>query len=291
MGFKLSSIFKKSKSGSEPAKATAEIKVETVKSEVPKTSAKTTPKMPTQTTIDQSARQSFGKKKAPKKDVEEEIPETKKTAGSRRTSSAKVSKEKEEEETPKKKTPASRKTASAPKTPEERRQEKLTETRKAQIKRDQDIAVGKKPIELIELDHRLKDFAIHYRMPYNPGKLDRIFSEYMAKVFRDMGYKMVLIRDSDTGLISMLDRPKDEYDRTVKNKIIVRCIYLKEGSVSPEIIISVQEDGSFYHADETWCISPTDFTDAAKRRSRKEGAIVRLIDGKKLFKEFLSRYW
>ena len=106
-----------------------------------------------------------------------------------------------------------------------------------------------------------------------------------------MGYKMVLIRDPDTGLITMLDRPKDEYDTAVKDKIVVRIIYLREGSVPPEIIISVQEDGAFYRSDETWCITSTDFTDAAKRRSRKDGAKVKLIDGKKLFKEFLSRFW
>lgn len=264
MGFKLSSIFKKSKSGSEPVKAASDTETGTGTSEVPKTSPKTAPKMPTQTTIDQSARQSSGKKKAPKKDAEEEAP---------------------------KKKPSSKKTASAPKTPEKGRKEKPAETKKEQVKKDQDTVAGKRPIELKELDRRLKDFAIHSRIVYNPGNMGRIFTEYMAKVFRDTGYKMVLIRDPDTGLISMLDRPKDEDDRAVKDKIIVRCIHIKEGSVTPEIITSAQEDGAFYHADETWCITTNDFTEAAKRRSRKEGAKVRLIDGKKLFRDFLSRFW
>lgn len=290
MGFKLSSIFKKSKSGSEPVKAASDTETGTGTSEVPKTSPKTAPKMPTQTTIDQSARQSSGKKKAPKKDSEEEAPVSKRTAGTRKTSSAKAPKKDAEEEAPKKK-PSSKKTASAPKTPEKGRKEKPAETKKEQVKKDQDTVAGKRPIELKELDRRLKDFAIHSRIVYNPGNMGRIFTEYMAKVFRDTGYKMVLIRDPDTGLISMLDRPKDEDDRAVKDKIIVRCIHIKEGSVTPEIITSAQEDGAFYHADETWCITTNDFTEAAKRRSRKEGAKVKLIDGKKLFRDFLSRFW
>ena len=97
-----------------------------------------------------------------------------------------------------------------------------------------------------------------------------------------MGYKMVMIRDPDEGCISMLDRNEGE---GVRDKIIVRCVYMKKGSVDTSSIVEAQESGEFYHADEVWCITPTDFTDDAIRKSKKPGSKVRLIDGKRMRKE------
>ena len=268
MALKLSALFKRSKSGSEPAKATSRTEIRPTVKET----SQTQPVTPTRTTIDQSARHQSGKRSAPKKSVEEKVPkkapETKRAATTSRTVPV---------EKPVKKETVPKKAVSEPKTPVKRSPAKSA-------------ATGKRSLEMIELDKRLEDFAKHIRVKYDPRSADAVFTEYMARAFREMGYKMVLIRDLDIGLITMLDRPKDEHDDSLKDKIVVRCIYLREGSVTPEVIISVQEEGAFYHADETWCITPAEFSEAAKRRARKEGAKVKLFDGRKLFKEFLSRY-
>ena len=261
MVLRLSAIFKKSKPGSESAKGSAESTRQTVNA-----ASETPAKVPTQTTIDQNARYPIKKTpeskkvETPKKETAPKRTETSKKAAEKKKA---LSKEKKPSQTAKK-TPAPKKEA-------------------------QSGTEGVMPPELKGFEKVLKDFAAHSRLKYDASSANQIFAEYMAKTFRDMGYKMVLIRDQEKGLISMLDRASGS-DEAIKNKIIVRCAYMKKGSVEAAVIMDAQDDGSFYRADETWCITPVDFTEAAKRRARKEGAKVRLFDGKKLFKEFLSRY-
>ena len=290
VSFKLSDIFKRSKSGSEQEKLSSETTSESMRAEV----LQTQQGKPTQTVIDQSARHSSGKKNSPKKETVKEAPKkttnSKATTGSKKSASpAKAVKKKDAvEKTVKGKTSASKNTAVKPKKSEE----KPKDTKKAPVKIEQpENTVGRRPPELKQLDKRLKDFAAYSRLVYDPRSAAKVFTEYMAKAFREVGYKMVLIRDIDIGLITMLDKPKGEDDTSVKDKIVVICAYLKAGSVAPDVIANAQENGAMYRSDETWCITSTDFTDAAKRRSRKEDAKVRLIDGKKLYKEFLSNYW
>ena len=146
--------------------------------------------------------------------------------------------------------------------------------------------VSTMPPELKTMNKQLKAFAERSRMEFNSETANAVFTEYMAKVFRDLRYRMLMIKDVNEGLITMLGNTTD--DISVKDKIVVKCVYMKKGSVTPLSVEQVQNDGAFYHADETWCITTTDFTDAAVRKARKQEAKVRLFDGKKLYKEFIS---
>ena len=149
---------------------------------------------------------------------------------------------------------------------------------------------GKRPSELKGIERTLKDYAARTRTTFDSTTANAVFTEYMSRVFRDLGYKMLMVRDGDRGTITMLDRVETSDPNDVKNKIVVKCVYMSKGSVGPASIEEAQEDGAFYRADVTWCLTTTDFTDPAVRRSRKDGAKVRLFDGKKLFKEFLSEF-
>lgn len=148
---------------------------------------------------------------------------------------------------------------------------------------------GKVPKELKGFESELKGYAAHSRMPFSSETANMVFTEYMAKVFREAGYKMVLIRDQENGIITMLDRDKAGDEDTIKGKLVVKCVYMKKGSVDPQPVISAQEEGALNRADETWCITTTDFTQSAIRRSRKPDAKVKLLTGQKLYKEFLSK--
>ena len=88
----------------------------------------------------------------------------------------------------------------------------------------------------------------------------------------------------------MLERTDWEDNNKVKNKIVVKCVYMKDGSVGPEYIRGAQDDGSYYHSDETWCITPADFTRSAVMASRKEEPNVKLIDGKKLYSQYIADF-
>jgi len=146
---------------------------------------------------------------------------------------------------------------------------------------------GNIPSELKTLNKQLKAFAEYSRLEFNAQTANAVFTEYMAKVFRDLRYRMLMIKDADEGIITMLGNTTD--DISVKDKIVVKCVYMKKGSVTPVYVEQTQDAGALYHSDETWCITTTDFTDAAARKSRKQDAKVRLFDGKKLYKEFISK--
>ena len=148
---------------------------------------------------------------------------------------------------------------------------------------------GKVPKELKDFELELKGYAAHSRMPFSSETANMVFTEYMAKVFREAGYKMVLIRDQENGIITMLDKDKAGDEDIIKGKLVVKCVYMKKGSVDPQPVISAQEEGALNRADETWCITTTDFTQSAIRRSRKPDAKVKLLTGQKLYKEFLSK--
>ena len=146
------------------------------------------------------------------------------------------------------------------------------------------------PSELKGFDKRLKDYAARIRTTFNKGTANSVFTEYMSMVFRDTGHSMVIVRDIEEGIITMLERADRDDNYSVKNKIVVRCVYQKDGSVGPEYVRAAQEDGSFYYSEETWCVTPVDFTKAAVAASHKEEPNVRLIDGKKLYTEYISRF-
>ena len=152
-----------------------------------------------------------------------------------------------------------------------------------------DSTQGCKPPELKGLDRTLKDYAARSRMTFDASTANSVFTEYMAEVFRDLGNKMVLIRDPEMGIITMLLKPKGDDDDSIKSKIIVKCAYLKKGSVQVGAILEAQENGALYRGDETWCVTATDFTEEAVRKSKKKDAKVKLFDGKRLYKEFLSK--
>ena len=130
-------------------------------------------------------------------------------------------------------------------------------------------------------------------MPFEAKTANQVFTEYMAKTFRELGYKMVLIRDQENGIITMLDRERESKvpsdDSALKSKLVVKCVYMKKGTVGAESIVSAQEEGAGNRGDETWCITTTDFGEDAVRKSKKKGARVRLYNGQRLHKEFLSK--
>ena len=167
---------------------------------------------------------------------------------------------------------------------------KASETKKAVPKKEApDSTQGCIPPELKGFDRTLKNYAEHTRMTYDASTANSVFTEYMAEVFRDLGNKMVLIRDPEMGIITMLLKPRGDDDESIKSKIIVKCAYLKKGSIQAGAILEAQENGALYRGDETWCVTATDFTEEAIRKSKKKDAKVKLFDGKRLYKEFLSK--
>ena len=184
---------------------------------------------------------------------------------------------------PAKKTPAKK---TAAKTSSKTTAKKSPSKKRADDEKKESTA-GTIPSELKSLNRQLKGFAEYSRMEFNAQNANAVFTEYMAKVFRDLRYRMLMIKDANEGTITMLGNTTD--DISVKDKIVVKCVYMKKGSVTPIAVEQAQDAGALYHSDETWCITTTDFTDAAVRKSRKQDAKVRLFDGKKLYKEFISR--
>lgn len=162
---------------------------------------------------------------------------------------------------------------------------KTSVTKKSETEKKETTS-GTIPLELKGLNKQLKAFAERSKIELNAETANAVFTEYMAKVFRDLRYRMLMIKDANEGTITMLGNTTD--DISVKDKIMVKCVYMKKGSVTPLSVEQAQSDGAFYHADETWCVTTTDFTDSAIRKSRKQDAKVRLIDGKKLYKLFIS---
>ena len=146
---------------------------------------------------------------------------------------------------------------------------------------------GTMPPELKGFERKLKMYIEHSRVAFDSKNSNRVFTEYMAKVFRDLGYKMVLIRDADAGAITMLDR--DTGNDVIKDKIIVKCCYRKKGSIDADAVMEAQENGAHFRGDETWCITTTDFTEDAIKKSKKRDAKVKLFDGKRLHKDLLSK--
>ena len=164
-------------------------------------------------------------------------------------------------------------------------------TVKADVKKISDKSKkGVFPPELKGFEKRLKDYAVRARITYGKTTANRIFTEYMSRVFRDMGHNMVIIRDPEEGVMTMMERTDWTENYTVKNKIVVRCVFVRGESIGADQVKKAQEDGLFYHSDETWCVTPTDFTRSAVTASRKEEINVRLIDGKKLYSEYISEF-
>ena len=259
---KLSGIFKKSKADDTSAETSAEpTEADAQKAETPNAGS------PTKTVVMRDApKKTYGKAQEdpPKKTGEKKAP-AKKT---------------EEKKPAEKKAPA--------KTPT-----KKTSEKKAPAKEGPHIVTGSMPTELKEFEKELKNYAQHSRMPFGPGTANAVFTEYMAGVFRGLGYKMVLMRDQDNGIITMLDNGNgskgSDDDSAIRNKLVVKCVYIKKGIVNALPVASAQEEGVRNRADEVWCITTTDFGDDAVRKSRKKDAKVRLYNGQKLYKEFLSK--
>ena len=268
MAFKLSSLFKKSDKN--------EKKEETVK-EKP-AAKKEEVKAPSEPEVKEEV------KKAEPKPAQAKKSASKPAAKTASKSASKTAAKKTETKTPAKKT-AAKKTET-----------KKTETKKADTKKSAKTSsktaaktaddVVKMPPELKGFEKKLKDYAVHLRTEYNSKNSNYIFTEYMAKVFRDTGHKMVMIRDEDAGLITMLS---NEGGDSIKSKIAVICRFSKKGDIDASAVIEAQEMGAKNRADGTWCITTTAFSEDAVRKSKKKDAKVKLFDGKKLYKEFLSK--
>ena len=260
MAFKLSSLFKKSDK--------KEMKEETVKEEpAAKKEAVNAPSEP---------------------NVKEEVKKAEPKPAPAKKSAAKPAAKKAS------KTSAAKKTET--KTSGKKAADKKTETKKADTKtsaksssktatKTADDTI-KMPPELKGFEKKLKDYAVHLRIEYNSKNSNYIFTEYMAKVFRDTGHKMVMIRDENAGLITMLS---NEGGDSIKSKIVVICRFSKKGDIDASAVIEAQEMGAKNRADGVWCMTTTGFSEDAVRRSKKKDAKVKLFDGKKLYKEFLSK--
>ncbi len=205
------------------------------------------------------------------------------------------------EETPAKK-PTAKKAApkketkkAAPKKETTKKVSPKKETKKAADKKTSKTASKKAaeepeeirmPPELKRFEKGLKDYAAHIRTEYNSKNSNAIFTEYMAQVFRDLGHTMVLVRDIDMGLITMLGTDQGD---SLKNKIVVICRFAKKGAIDTPDILDAQSLGAENRADETWCITTTEFSASAVRKARTPDAKVRLFDGRKLYKEMISK--
>lgn len=163
---------------------------------------------------------------------------------------------------------------------------KTSSSKKKATAGKKDQIPGTIPPELKDLNKLLKAFAERSRTEFNAKTANSVFTEYVAKIFRDLRYKMLLIQDADAGVMTMLGNTVD--GEAVKEKIVVKCVYMRKGSVESEVVAEAQEVGAHYRGEEIWCVTSTDFTESAVRRSRKQGAKVRLIDGRKLYRDFIS---
>jgi len=275
--FKLFNLFKKNKDSDKSAPVSDAIKAEPVQTEAPKAEP-SADRMPTQTTIKRDApKKTYGatetKKLAVRKTAEKKPAETKtdsKKASEKKSSETKTSAKKTIE-----KKPAAKKTA------EKKEPAKSTPGPEA--------VPGMMPKVLKGFEKELKEYAQRSRMEFNSKTSNAVFTEYMSMIFRGLGYKMVMIRDAEEGIITMLDKADDPSDDSaVRSKLVVKCVYSKRGSVGVAAIVSAQEAGAANRSDSTWCITTTDFDPAAVRKSKKQDAKVKLYDGQKLHKEFLS---
>ncbi len=276
--FKLSNLFKRNKDSDKSAPSTDVRKTEPVRAEAPKKEP-ASEKMPTQTTIKRDApKKTYGtaetKKPAAKKTAAKKPAETKATA-------KKASEKKSAEKKPAAKKPAEKKTA-ASKSQAKKEPAKSTSGPEA--------VPGMMPKVLKGFETVLKDYAQRSRMEFNSKTSNAVFTEYMAMIFRGLGYKMVMIRDADDGIMTMLDKAGDSSDDSaVRRKLVVKCVYKKRGSADVSAVVSAQEAAAANRSEETWCITTTDFDPVAVRKSKKQDAKVKLFDGQKLHKEFLSK--
>ncbi len=276
--FKLSNLFKRNKDSDKSAPSSDVRMTEPVRAEAPKTEP-ASEKMPTQTTIKRDApKKTYGtaetKKPAAKKTAAKKPAETKATA-------KKASEKKSAEKKPAAKKPAEKKTA-AGKSQAKKEPAKSTPGPEA--------VPGMMPKVLKGFETVLKDYAQRSRMEFSSKTSNAVFTEYMAMIFRGLGYKMVMIRDADDGIMTMLDKAGDSSDDSaVRRKLVVKCVYKKRGSADVSAVVSAQEAGSANRSEETWCITTTDFDPVAVRKSKKQDAKVKLYDGQKLHKEFLSK--
>jgi hypothetical protein len=276
--FKLSNLFKRNKDSDKSAPSTDVRKTEPVRAEAPKKEP-ASEKMPTQTTIKRDApKKTYGtaetKKPAAKKTAAKKPAETKATA-------KKASEKKSAEKKPAAKKPAEKKTA-ASKSQAKKEPAKSTPGPEA--------VPGMMPKVLKGFETVLKDYAQRSRMEFNSKTSNAVFTEYMAMIFRGLGYKMVMIRDADDGIMTMLDKAGDSSDDSaVRRKLVVKCVYKKRGSADVSAVVSAQEAAAANRSEETWCITTTDFDPVAVRKSKKQDAKVKLFDGQKLHKEFLSK--
>lgn len=223
-------------------------------------------------------------KKEPAKKAPAKKEAAKKTASKKEPAKkAPVKKETAKKEAAKKDT---EKKTSAKKETEKKSSSKKTSAKTAPKKKADEPEIVKMPPELKDLEKEMKQYAARIRVEYNYRNANEFFAEFMAQSFRDLGYKMVLVRDREIGLITMLGT---ETGDALKSKIAVLCRFMKKGSVDTPDVEEAQRCGSENRADETWCMTTTEFTASAVRKSRKPEAKVRLIDGKKLYKDFLSK--
>ena len=275
--FKLSNLLKKNKDSDKSAPASDVSKAEQVNIEASKAEP-AADRMPTQTTI---------KRDAPKKTygaAETKKPAAKKTAEKKPAETKTVSKKASEKRSFETKT-------SAKKTTEKKPAAKKTADKKEPAKKTpgSEAVPGMMPTVLKGFEKELKEYAQRSRMEFNSKTSNTVFTEYMSMIFRGLGYKMVMIRDAEEGIITMLDKadhPSD--DSAVRSKLVVKCVYKKRGSADVSAVVSAQEAGAANRSDSTWCITTTDFDPVAVRKSKKQDAKVKLFDGKKLHKEFLS---
>ena len=276
--FKLSNLFKKNKDSGKSAPSSDDPKTEPKHAEASKAEP-ASGKMPTQTTI---------KRDAPKKTygaAETKKPAAKKTAAKKpaetKTTAKKASEKKSAEKKPAAKKPAEKKTA-ASKSQAKKEPAKSTSGPEA--------VPGMMPKVLKGFETVLKDYAQRSRMEFSSKTSNAVFTEYMAMIFRGLGYKMVMIRDADDGIMTMLDKAGDSSDDSaVRRKLVVKCVYKKRGSADVSAVVSAQEAAAANRSEETWCITTTDFDPVAVRKSKKQDAKVKLFDGQKLHKEFLSK--
>lgn len=266
--FKLSNLFKRNKGSDKSAPSSDVHTAEPVHTEAPKAEP-AADRMPTQTTIMRDApKKTYG---AP---VETKKPAAKKTAEKKPSETKTAVKKASEKKTAEKK-PAAKKTA------EKKEPAKGTPAPEA--------VPGMMPKVLKGFEKELKEYARRSRMEFNSKTSNAVFTEYMSMIFRGLGYKMVMIRDAEEGIITMLNKTDDSSDDSaVRSKLVVKCVYKKRGSADADAIISAQEAGAANRSDSTWCITTTDFDPVAIRKSKKQDAKVKLFDGQKLYKEFLS---
>ena len=250
-----------------PAAKKAPAKKESVDKKSSPAKKDTAGKKTTSSKKDTAAKQT-GSKKAPaaKKDISKKASSAKKEASSKQSESGKSAAKKTAD--PKKKDSKSSGVAKKTKEP--------------------GTSAGTLPPELKGFESRLKGYAERSRMSFDSETYNAVFTEYIAGVFRKLGYKMVMIRSDDNCTITMLD--KDETDGPdLKNKFVVRCAYKRRGCADASDVVIAQADGAVYRADQTWCLTATEFTDDAVRKSKKKDARVSLYNGKRLYREFLSK--